>query len=103
MSDKNEGNADGEERGVTRRGFLKGVAAGAVAAGVLANTPALLRGSEGELWDASGLEALAGGAAPIVAYVRDVGNGEVAVMIGTREVVRRDLGLVARILSAGKE
>ncbi len=35
---------------------------------------------------------------PLVAYVRDAAKGEVVLMIGTREVVRNDPGLAARLL-----
>ena len=35
---------------------------------------------------------------PLVAHVRNVATGEVAVLMGTREVVYRDRALVARLL-----
>lgn len=35
---------------------------------------------------------------PVVAYVRDRAKGEVALFIGTREIIRRDPDLVARLL-----
>ena len=41
--------------------------------------------------------------APIVAYVTDPAKGEVVVMIGDSEVVRRDMGLVARLVAIAKE
>lgn len=37
---------------------------------------------------------------PLVAHVRSIATGEVAVMMGTREVVYRDRALVARLLGA---
>jgi len=41
--------------------------------------------------------------APIVAYVTDPANGEVVVMVGDSEVVRRDAALVARLSAIAKE
>ena len=35
---------------------------------------------------------------PLVAHVRNIATGEVAVLMGTREVVYRDRALVARLL-----
>ena len=41
--------------------------------------------------------------APIVAYVTDPAKGEVVVMIGDSEIVRRDTALVARLTAIAKE
>ena len=41
--------------------------------------------------------------APIVAYVTDPASGEVVVMVGDSEVVRRDAALVARLSAIAKE
>jgi glutathione synthase/RimK-type ligase-like ATP-grasp enzyme len=41
--------------------------------------------------------------APIVAYVTDAAMGEVVVMVGDSEVVRRDTALVARLTAIAKE
>jgi hypothetical protein len=41
--------------------------------------------------------------APIVAYVSDARKAEIVVMVGTREIVRRDAGLVARLIAIDKE
>jgi hypothetical protein len=40
---------------------------------------------------------------PIVAYVTDPANGEVVVMVGDSEVVRRDAALVARLTAIARE
>jgi hypothetical protein len=37
---------------------------------------------------------------PLVAYVRDLGKGEVSVYVGTREITVRDPELVARLSQA---
>jgi hypothetical protein len=41
--------------------------------------------------------------APIVAYVTDPAKGEVVVMVGESEIVRRDASLVARLTAIAKE
>ena len=41
--------------------------------------------------------------APIVAYVTDPAKGEVVVMVGDREAIRRDTALVARLTAIAKE
>jgi hypothetical protein len=38
-----------------------------------------------------------------VAYVTDPAKGEVVVMVGASEVVRRDAALVARLMAIAKE
>ena len=39
-------------------------------------------------------------AEPLVAYIRDAAAGEIALYIGTREIVIHDLNLVARLVQA---
>jgi hypothetical protein len=43
------------------------------------------------------------GSLPLIAYVSDARKGEVVVMVGTSEIVRRDAGLVARLVAIAKE
>ncbi|HKZ89503.1 MAG TPA: twin-arginine translocation signal domain-containing protein [Thermoplasmata archaeon] len=81
-----------EETKVSRRSFLKKSAAGAVAAGALAAAPSLLLVAERT---AGGV--VDGVTTPLVAYVKDAAKGEVVIMVGTREVTRKDPGLVARL------
>ena len=86
----------------SRRTVLKSAAAGAAAigligAGRLATGTALAAG-------ASGARAtIETSSAPLVAYVSDARKGEIVVMVGTREIVRRDAGLVARLVAIAKE
>ena len=78
----------------SRRTVIKAAAASTAAMGLLAATRAV------------GVEAAATSHAsgePIVAYVSDVRRGELIVMVGTREIVRRDAGLVARLVAIAKE
>ena len=99
--------------GLSRRVFLMrssivAAAAGAVSAvpglaGVIASAeseaPALdgsSAGVEGAVVEADGT------AGALVAHVRDVSTGEIGILNGTREVVLRDRGLVARLIQASK-
>ena len=78
----------------SRRTVIKAAAASTAAMGLLAATRAV------------GVEAAAMSNAsgePIVAYVSDVRRGELIVMVGTREIVRRDAGLVARLIAIARE
>jgi len=86
----------------SRRTVLKSAAAGAaaiglVSAGRLATGMSLTAGGSG---DRASIETRS---APLVAYVSDARKGEIVVMVGTREIVRRDPGLVARIVAIAKE
>ncbi len=84
---------------VTRRGFLSsaGAVSGAVALGAATAGPRLVA-------------AAADVATPnhplpdetVVAYVRNPKAGQIRLMVGQREVVVRDPGLVQRILAAGR-
>jgi hypothetical protein len=81
----------------SRRTLLKSAAAGAAAIGLVGASRALAgsgtaaRGSIGTSSE------------PLVAYVSDARKGEVVVMVGTREIVRRDPALVARLVAIAKE
>jgi len=89
---------------ISRRMFLKQGGAGVAAAGFLAAIPSL----PGRAWTsrkaavvhANGIAAPEGRAAtgPLVVHVPDPRSGEVHFMVGTREVVRHDRALVARLV-----
>ena len=102
---------------VTRRRFLQGASVGAAAVGALAVGPGLVAKHSGSVTAASRGPAAGGGAsAPsvaaaqtttatastgqIVAYVRDASKGEVAIFVGTREIIRHDPDLAARLAHA---
>ncbi len=77
---------------LTRRGFVRssaGAAAGITAIGALGVSQA----------DAAA-KAPGPGSTPVVAYVRDLGSGEIALMSGDREVTVRDRKLAAQIARA---
>jgi hypothetical protein len=83
---------------LTRRTFLThasiGVAAGAVTGG-LAALPRLSEEALGpvDMPAAAATESVDG----LIAHVRNVSTGEVALMVGTREVIHRDRPLAARL------
>ena len=89
---------------ISRRMFLKQNGSGMAAAGFLAAVPSL----PGRLWasrrpaavHSRGVAAPVGRAAtgPLVVHIPDPRSGEVHLMVGTREVVRRDSALVARLV-----
>ncbi len=89
---------------ISRRMFLKQSGTGVAAAGFLAAIPSL----PGRVWasrkpavvHANGVAAPAGRAAtgPLVVHIPDPRTGEVHLMVGSREVVRRDSSLVARLV-----
>lgn len=77
-------------------GFAGGVLAGGLTA--------LPRRAEFPLGSAGGTPA----AAPtepvqgLIAHVRDVSTGEIAVMVGTREVIHRDPALAGRLMAVAQ-
>jgi hypothetical protein len=73
-----------------RRGFMVLAGAGAAAVGAVAVAPT----AESSTSVPNHVNE------PLVAYVRDARRGDVAVMIGEREVVVRDRELAARIARA---
>ena len=78
----------------SRRTVIKAAAASTAAMGLVAATRTF-GGSAAATNEAMG--------APIVAYVSDARKGEIVVMVGTREIVRRDAGLVARLIAIARE
>jgi hypothetical protein len=79
----------------TRRGFI--ALAGAGAAGAAG---AVVLGGTAEAAAQPATSVPAGADEALVAYVRDAHTGEVAVMVGDREVVVHDRELAARIARA---
>src|SRR5947209_20354149 len=74
---------------LTRRGFLGKSSAGAATLGALLAVPGLTEAVEAASGPTHHLTKaeLAG---PIVAHVRDLSTGEIAILVGTREIVYRD-------------
>jgi len=82
----------------SRRTILRAVAASAAAMGVLGSVRGL--GSSAAAADSSPIST---SSLPVIAYVSDARKGELVVMVGTHEIVRRDAGLVARLVAIAKE
>ena len=101
MAENESGNSedDGKGKGLSRRGFLKAAAVGAAAAGVVAIAPKVLTSATNSSTTSSEEADVPLGriTGPVVAYVRDVSTGEVVVMMGSKEVVRRDPSLATRL------
>jgi hypothetical protein len=81
-----------------RRTILKAVAASAAAMGLMGSGRAFGSSAAAANGIPTGTRSL-----PVIAYVSDAQKGEIVVMVGTREVVRRDAGLVARLVAIAKE
>ncbi len=77
----------------TRRTFLLAAGGGAAAAAAVATTATLPRTPSASSVDSAAITA----DNPLVAYVRDVRSGEIAVMAGDREVVFTDRALASRL------
>ncbi|OGD12405.1 MAG: hypothetical protein A2W20_04450 [Candidatus Aminicenantes bacterium RBG_16_66_30] len=89
------------ERGLSRRGFLKGTAVGLGAVGLAAAAPAWMVASSGHTApQAVSKEDALPPSGSLVAFVRDATKGEVVIMVGSKEVVRKDLALVSHLASA---
>jgi hypothetical protein len=84
---------------LTRKGFLGKTSLGAAAIGALVSVPGLAHVTEADAAPEFKLrpEDLEG---PLVAHVRNFKTGEIAVMVGTREIVYRDPQFVKRLLKA---
>ena len=85
---------------LTRSGFLKKTAVGAVAVGALAALPgAALAADRTESPATQETETLTSD--PFVVYVRNPAAGEMVVLVGTEEFTSIDRALVARLQQAG--
>ena len=82
-----------------RREFLRRAAIGAGALGAVSaiGVAAPVLGSLTDDDEESTAAAISGGSRPMVAYVRDLGAGDVVLMAGTTEVVVRDRVLASRL------
>jgi hypothetical protein len=86
---------------LTRHGFIKKTSVGAATLGALVAVPGLAE------VDAAPQPHAAGGPAsgqhePLLAHVRNRATGEIALLVGTREVVIHDRELVMRLVTAAQ-
>jgi hypothetical protein len=83
---------------VARRQLLThgSLGVGAAVAGMAVAGPHLVPPGVGTQ-PAAGAESLLG---PVVVHVRDAARAEVALLVGTQEIIFRDPGLIARLVQA---
>ena len=86
---------------LTRRGFFKQTSAGVSTIGVLAAVPCLTLEPTAPDVPTTGLP-LASLTEPLLAHIRDAATGEIALFIGSREIIYRDAEVVSRLLQAVK-
>ena len=84
---------------INRRSFLKQTSVSAATLGLFSSLPALAVISESSQ-DTIPKVAAAGFSGPLIAHVSDVATGEVALLLGSREIIFRDPQLVARLMKA---
>ena len=84
---------------LNRRSFLKQTSVGAATLGLLSSLPALAAISDSPQATMPEVPAAVFGG-PMIAHVTDVAKGEVALLVGAREIIFRDLPLVTRLMKA---
>ena len=85
---------------LTRRGFIKKTSVGAATLGALVAVPGLAEVDATPEAHAAGRPA--GPHEPLLAHVRNRASGEIALLVGTREVVIHDRELVMRLVKAAQ-
>jgi hypothetical protein len=86
---------------LTRRGFIKKTSVGAATLGALVAVPGLAEVEAAPQAHAAG-GPTAGHYEPLLAHVRNRATGEIALLVGTREVVIHDRELVMRLVKAAQ-
>jgi hypothetical protein len=86
---------------VSRRAFLSRGSLGVALAGALAVVPGLTTILRFQATPPS-LGALPLTAEPLVAHLRDLSTGEIALLAGTNRVIVRDVDLATRLYAAGR-
>jgi hypothetical protein len=84
---------------LNRRSFLKQTSVGAATLGLLSSLPALAAISDSPQATKPEVPAAAF-SGPMIAHVSDVATGEVALLVGAREIIFHDPQLVARLMKA---
>lgn len=85
---------------LSRRGFLTRGSIGVALAGALVVVPGLA--TVRNLPAATGSGSQSGSTEPLVAHVRDLASGEIALLIGTDQVIVRDRDLALRLYAAAR-
>ncbi len=86
---------------LTRRGFITRTSAGMATIGALATVPGLA-GAQAAPAAQEQDHTAAAQQEPLVAHVRNSVTGEIAVFVGTREVIMHDRALVRRLMRAAR-
>jgi hypothetical protein len=86
---------------LTRRGFIRKTSVGAATLGALVAVPRLAEVDAAPQPHAAG-GPTAGHHEPLLAHVRNRASGEIALLVGTREVVIHDRELVMRLVKAAQ-
>jgi hypothetical protein len=84
---------------VTRRKFLQQTTLGAATVGAAVAIPGLTQVAEAASVPELHMGAVSG---PMVAHIRNISTGEIAIMVGTREIIVHDRRLVARLVKAAR-
>lgn len=85
---------------LTRSGFIKKTSAGAATIGALAAAPSLTAAHAAS--EALAPDHTAALREPMLAHVRNAASGEIAILVGTREVIVHDRELVKRLAKAAR-
>jgi hypothetical protein len=86
---------------LSRQNFIKKATVSAAAAGALATVPGFSLATEPAFASESDTR-MSVHAGPVLAHIRNVATGEIAVLFGTREVVIHDVEVVNRLLRAAQ-
>ncbi len=86
---------------ITRRGLIKQASVGAATVGTLMAVPGLSKAYASTALESAD-QKTASMQGSLVAHVRNVSTGEIALLVGTREIVIRDPDLVKRLLKAAQ-
>ncbi len=90
---------DRHDQGLSRRRFLTRLALGVSGLSALAAIPGWVWRSPRSADATSQPDTLSSAPeTPVVAYVRDAAKGEVVLMVGTKEVIRKDPGLASHLV-----
>jgi hypothetical protein len=86
---------------VTRRHFIRQASAAAAAAGAVTVLPTIASAHASTTLSAHEVSSAAAHG-PIIAHIKDVARGEIALLVGEREIVIRDRVLVRRLVKAAQ-
>jgi hypothetical protein len=85
---------------LSRRRFLTHTSIGIAFAGALAVVPGVATALKLPAPSTGGAQAMS--SEPLVAHVRDLASGEIALLVGTEQVISRDRDLAARLYAAAR-